>query len=48
MGSAKIEFNETYPQNDVIKKFQENERVKNVRLIVAGDCCPVCAAHEGT
>lgn len=32
----------------VLKKFQDNPRVKNVRLIVAGDCCPACSAYEGT
>ena len=48
MDSAKIVFDESYPPNNALKKFQENERVKNVRLIVDGDCCPVCAAHEGT
>lgn len=31
-----------------LKKFQENPRVKNIRLIVAADCCPICAAYEGT
>jgi len=44
----KIKIDETTPQNTALKKFKENERVKNVRLIVSGDCCPVCAAHEGT
>ena len=31
-----------------LQKFQENPRVINVRLIVAADCCPACAAYEGT
>ncbi len=31
-----------------LKKFQENPRVRDVRLIVSADACPVCAAHEGT
>lgn len=48
MDSAKAPFDETYPPNAALKKFQDNERVINVRLIVAADCCPVCAAHEGT
>ena len=49
MDTPKIELDQTtYPPNAALKKFQANERVKNVRLIVAGDCCPVCAAHEGT
>ena len=34
--------------NEALKKFQENPRVKNVRLIVAADCCPACSAFEGT
>jgi hypothetical protein len=42
------QFTETYPPNAALRKFQENERVSNVRLIVSGDCCPVCAAQEGT
>ena len=46
--TPKTKLNETYPPNKALKKFQVNERVKNVRLIVAGDCCPVCAAMEGT
>ena len=48
MNSVETEFDEAYPANSALKKFQENERVKNVRLIVAANCCPVCAAHEGT
>lgn len=31
-----------------IKKFRGNPRVRNVRLVVSADACPVCAAHEGT
>jgi len=31
-----------------LKKFQDNPRVKNIRLIVSADCCPACAAYEGT
>jgi hypothetical protein len=46
--TPKIEFDEHYPPNAALKKFQENQRVKNVRLIVTEDCCPVCAAYEGT
>lgn len=34
--------------NEALVKFQENPRVKNIRLIVAADCCPACAAYEGT
>ena len=35
MDTDKIKTNETTPQNTALKKFQENERVKNVRLIIA-------------
>ena len=31
-----------------LKRFQENSRVRDVRVVVSADCCPVCAAHEGT
>ena len=33
---------------NALKKFQDNPRVKNIRLIVSADCCPACAAYEGT
>jgi hypothetical protein len=46
--STKAKPDEILTPASALLKFQENERVKNVRLIVAGDCCPVCAAHEGT
>jgi hypothetical protein len=39
---------ETYPPNIALRKFQTNPRVRDVRLMVAADCCPVCAAHERT
>jgi hypothetical protein len=39
---------EDSPQNAALKKFQKNDRVLNVRLMVSGDCCPVCTAYEGT
>jgi hypothetical protein len=29
------------------KFFQENPRVKYVRLVVAHDCCPACREAEG-
>ena len=48
MESTKAKPDEILTPKSVLLKFQENERVKNVRLIVGGDCCPVCAAHEGT
>ena len=48
MDTAKTELDETYPPNAALKKFQQNERVRDVRLMVGADCCPVCAAHEGT
>jgi len=31
-----------------LRKFGENPRVKNIRLVVGVDCCPACAAQEGT
>ena len=46
--SANPKLDETYPPNAALKKFQENERVIHVRLIVSADCCPVCDAHAAT
>ena len=34
--------------NFALKKFQENPRIRDIRLVVADDACPVCSAHEGT
>ena len=48
MESTKAKPDEILTPKSALLRFQENERVKNVRLIVDGDCCPVCAAHEGT
>ena len=31
-----------------LKKFQENSRVRDVRLVISADCCPACATYEGT
>lgn len=31
-----------------LKRFQTNSRVKNIRLVVAQDCCPACREAEGT
>ncbi len=31
-----------------LAKFKANPRVKNVRLVVAHDCCPACREVEGT
>ncbi len=31
-----------------LKRFQENSRVRNVRLVVAHDACPACKNMEGT
>jgi hypothetical protein len=30
------------------KKFLENPRVRDVRLVISDNACPVCAAREGT
>ncbi|HIE57493.1 MAG TPA: hypothetical protein EYP88_04585 [Anaerolineales bacterium] len=40
--------NEISSSAEALKKFQQNERVTSVRLIVSDDSCPVCAAHAGT
>lgn len=45
---AQNQLDENYPPNAALKKFQMNDRVINVRLMVTDDCCPVCTAHEGT
>lgn len=31
-----------------LKRIQENERVKMVRVTVSHNCCPACLAVEGT
>ena len=31
-----------------LKRMRLNPRVKNVRLVVAHDCCPACQQAEGT
>jgi hypothetical protein len=31
-----------------LRRFLDNPRVKNIRLVVAEDACPACAAAEGT
>ena len=31
-----------------LKRFQENPRVRDVRVVVAHNCCPACVAKEGT
>lgn len=31
-----------------LKAFQDNPRVKNVRLVVAHDACPACKLMEGS
>ena len=45
---TRTQFDENYPPNAALKKFQENDRVQNVRLIVSKDSCPACAAQAGT
>jgi len=34
--------------DEVLTQLKKNPRVKNIRLIVSPDCCPACAAKEGT
>lgn len=31
-----------------LKRFQENSRVRDIRVVVAHNCCPACSAMEGT
>lgn len=31
-----------------LKHFQDNSRVKNVRLVAADDSCPTCQQYSGT
>lgn len=31
-----------------LKRFQENPRVRDIRVVVAHDSCPACLAMEGT
>ncbi len=31
-----------------LEKLRANPRVRDIRLVVSRDACPVCAAHEGT
>ena len=38
----------SYTPNEALQQLKDNPRVRDVRLIVAADACPVCAAHEGT
>ncbi|HEX7973028.1 MAG TPA: hypothetical protein VF498_01360 [Anaerolineales bacterium] len=30
-----------------LKHFQENPRIRMVRIMVANDCCPACQEQEG-
>lgn len=32
----------------VLKKMEDNPRVKNIRLLVSQDACPACLGYEGT
>ena len=31
-----------------LERLRGNPRVRDIRLIVSADCCPVCASYEGT
>lgn len=46
--SKPTKSNDTYPPNQALEKFKNNARVRDVRLMVSADCCPVCASYEGT
>lgn len=39
---------ETQSPTEALKRLQANPRVRDIRLVVSADCCPVCAAQEGT
>lgn len=39
---------DTQSASEALKRLQANPRVRDIRLVVSADCCPVCAAHEGT
>jgi hypothetical protein len=47
-GSCKSDLSEYSATAVALKKFKENPRVNNIRLVVGSECCPVCAAQEGT
>jgi hypothetical protein len=31
-----------------LRRFNENPRVRDIRLVIQADACPVCASFEGT
>ena len=45
--SCKSDLNEFSTSAVALKKFQENPRVKYVRISVSADCCPACREAEG-
>lgn len=46
--SCGANLKEKSTQAVALKQFQNNPRVKNVRLVVANDACPACQQLEGT
>jgi RNA polymerase subunit RPABC4/transcription elongation factor Spt4 len=43
-GADLTEWSETAT---ALKRFQQNPRVLYVRIMVQGDCCPICSQAEG-
>ena len=46
--NCKADLKENSQTAVALKRFRANQRVKNVRLVVAHDCCPACLYAEGT
>lgn len=42
------DLSEYSASNVALKKFIANPRVRDIRLVVSNDACPVCTAHAGT
>ena len=45
---CQADLSEYSSTNVALKRLQDNPRVKNVRLIVAHNCCPACREAERT
>lgn len=46
--SCEADLREFSTTTVALKKFQNNPRVKNLRLIVADDACPACQQMQAT
>ena len=42
------DFNMFSETAQALRKFQENSRVQNIRLVVSDDACPACLEVAGT